>query len=405
MGLKPQNLTMISPGHLAAYLSELGFRKEKPRGASDIWRFDDQPLIVPKERGAEDYVESVYDVLRKLSNFNRLSIAETFQEVINRAFDRFDIRVASTDSKSGQISFDFFPELVTRLKPMLRSAGWSVLRPRPMHTGAPPKEVDALLKQTKVGLTKMGSYIIPFYVPKDVVVDTQQISSFGFNSIEKLQTSVSILSKIEKDGRYDSDRVGELPISGVTTNICDAVVEILQAGVERHLNLGFSFRIGTFIPDPKDGSVHSQVRSKFVLDSEKCEVLEKLSSSLRNKVEESGFYAEGWVIGLERENQQDVGTVTLLTKIGSHGRKLRFRVTPTPYSKLVNAHKEGRRVGLSGTLKYSKGRYFLEDAHDIKLLDEIQVRRVNAIQGVLDLPEEIDPSLLDGLGLDESEEV
>lgn len=344
-----KDLVAVTPGNICAYLSEVGFKKDKAWGEfAEVWRSPKfGPLIIPKSQSSEDYAEAVEDVVLKLSRWQQKPSLAVWQELKNWGQNLLLVRLSSPQTESGSLSLDAAPEFWGGLKPLIRAAAWSVINQRPMHLGQPPKEVTALVKQSQVGLTQLGSYVVPIFVPKNIQLFHEVLPDYGGQAFRTLKEAVDSLSKCARS-HISSEDIGSLPFKGVTTNFCDAALQILTA-LNESLRVDFKFE--------EDGQ-----SSTSTLQSEDQVAIRHIRESLTRQVREDRFLGRGYIIGLQREEVGPGKVVFLTNSVSESPKKMRIDLAQSDYEKAVQAHKSGKQVEVRGTLRSDGRRYTIEHA-------------------------------------------
>ena len=340
-------LRAVTPAALAAYAQAAGWSpQERYREHSDIYVAEGRPeIIIPRTERLGDYasiVATMIDTFAQASDQDELTVYRLLVTA-----DRDVVRVRVGESDDGSVSLDDGAELIVGTRDMLLSAACSLRHPRRVYrTGANHDAVE-LVKRLRLGQTDQGSFVVtlltPAMPPPMAALDPD--SNNLNDPIERLLTRrlVEALNAtrgmVERSVAREEGAFGELAINGVSANLCEALVRIIEPFPT--LDIGVSWAQTRPMPTP----------TSFVrFGQADVALLNEVAQSLRERAPQLGVHLRGLVRHLKRDGPDIDGTISFAADVDGQRRSILAVLESVDYERAVQAHRDNSPIVLSGDL-------------------------------------------------------
>ena len=229
-------LRAVSPAALSAYARAAGWSpQERYRVHSDVYVGEARPeIIVPRTERLGDYASVVAALIETFAQVAGQDELTVYRSLV--IADRDVVRVRAAESDDGSVTLNQGADLIGGARDMLLSAACSLRDPRPVYRAGANREAADLLQRVRLGQTDQGSFVVTLLTP---VVPPPMPSLFpdqgDLNApIERRMTRrlVEALSAargaVERTAAGEEGAFGELVASGVSANLCEALVRIIE---------------------------------------------------------------------------------------------------------------------------------------------------------------------------------
>ena len=340
-------LRAVSPAALSAYARATGWSQKEPyRVHSDVYVGEARPeIIVPRTERLGDYasvVSALIETFAQVSGQDELTIYRSLVVA-----DRDVVRVRAAESDDGSVTLNDGVDLIGGARDMLLSVACSLYEPRPVYRAGANREAMALLKRMRLGQTDQGSFVVTLLTPvvpppmPALLPDSDDRNA----PIERRMTRrlVEALDAargaVERTAAGDEDAFGESLAGGVSANLCEALVRIIEPFPT--LDVGVSW--ARTRPMAASGAV---VR----FGQADTAVLREAARLLRDRAPRPDVRLHGFVRLLKRGQTDDDGAVVLVTDIDGQRQSVKAVLEREDYERTVQAHHDRALVVLAGDL-------------------------------------------------------
>ena len=161
-------------------------------------------------------------------------------------------------------------------------------------------------------------------------------------------------------GRFDRIREEGIERYGVSTNLCEAVGELADAGNGSGVDISISWAMAY-------PSSEKRVQVRF--DSEDAYVLKEAANILRSQRKRPDTNIKGFVSSLARESDERRGRASIKAKIDNAERAVRVEFSSAEdYNQIVEAHRIRQAVSVRGDLWFDGRRWSLTGPRDVEVL-------------------------------------
>ena len=352
-------LLAISPAALSAYARIAGWSQhESYREHSDIYVGDTLPeIIVPRTARLGDYASAVaalIETFAQVAGQNELTVYRSLATA-----DRDVVRIRAAESDDGSLSLDDGVGLIGGARNMVLAAACSLHDPRPVYRPGANREAVELLRQMRLGQTDQGSFVVTLLTP--VVPPPMPMlfdDPYDHNAPVARRMTRRLLEALaaarqaaERAVSGDRNAFGETVTSGVSANLCEALVQIIEPFPA--LDVGVSW--ARTRPVTKPGIVIRFGQADAAL-------LGEAARSLREHAPKPDECLHGFVRILKRDGEELAGTIRLKTEIDGRQQSVEAVLEQADYEKAVQAHRDRAPVVLKGDLERQGQRWRLLNA-------------------------------------------
>ncbi len=353
-------LVAVSPAALSAYARSAGWRKTESYGEhSDVYTADDKPeVILPRTERLGDYSRIVSQLIGIFARVAEREELALYRELATA--DRDVVRVQAAESDDGSVTLNDGVDLIMGARDMLLSVACSLGEPRPVYRPGANREAGDLLKRMRLGQTDQGSFVVTLMTP---VVPPPMPALFPDPEdrnapIERRMTRrlVEVVTAArqatERAAAGDEDAFKETVASGVSANLCEALVRIIEPFPTLDVGVSWARTRPVAIP-----------RTVVRFGRADAALLREAARSLRERAPRPEVRLHGFVRLLKRGEAEDDGTIRLATEIDRQRQSVVAVLEQADYERAVQAHKERALVVLAGDLERAGQRWRLLNPH------------------------------------------
>ena len=353
-------LSAVSPAALSEYARAAGWRRHEPyREHSDVYVGESRPeIIVPRTERLGDYasvVATLIDTFAGVTGQDELSVYRSLATA-----DRDVVRVRAAESDDGSVTLNDGVDLIGGARDLVLSAACSLREPQPVYRAGANREAADLLRHMRLGQTDQGSFVVTLLTP---VVPPPMPALFPDPDdrnapIERRMTRrlveavTAARQATERAAAGDDCAVEETVASGVSANLCEALVRLIEPFPT--LDVGVSW--ARTRPVAATGGVARFGRADAAL-------LREAARSLRERAPRPEVRLHGFVRLLKRGEAEDDGTIRLATDIDGQRQSVVAVLEQADYERAVQAHRDRAPVVLAGDLERTGQRWRLLNPH------------------------------------------
>ena len=359
-------LRAVTPAALAAHARVAGWSVQERYGEhSDVYVGEDLPdIIIPRTERLGDYASTVaemIDVFAQVADQDELTV---YRLLVTADRDVVRVRVGG-ESDDGSVSLDAGANLVGGARDMLASAARSLRDRRPVYHGRMDREAKELLKRVRLGQTDQGSFVVTLLtpvVPQQVpmlVPDPEDLNA----PIERQMTRCLVKAlcatreMVERTTAGDEGTFDESVASGVSANLCEALVRIIHPFPTLDVGVSWARTRSTEGPD-----------ALVQFGRADAPLLEEAARSLRERAPQPDVRLKGFVRLLKRDQEDIDGTIGLAADVDGRQQSVKATLYHEDYERAVQAHQAKVPVVLAGDLDRVGKRWRLLNPHLVNVI-------------------------------------
>ena len=353
-------MAAVSPAALSAYARAAGWRRHEPyREHSDVYVGESRPeIIVPRTERLGDYASVVATLIDTFAGFTGQDELSVYRSLATA--DRDVVRVRAAESNDGSVTLNDGVDLIGGARDLVLSAACSLREPQPVYRAGANREAADLLRQMRLGQTDQGSFVVTLLTPivpppmPTLFPDPDDRNApFERRMTRRLVEAVTAARQAtERAAAGDDGGFEETVASGVSANLCEALVRIIEPFPT--LDVGVSW--ARTRPVAATGTVAGFGRADAAL-------LREAARSLRERAPRPEVHLHGFVRLLKRGGAEDDGTIRLATDIDGQRQSVVAVLERTDYERAVQAHQDRAPVVLAGDLERTGQRWRLLNPH------------------------------------------
>ena len=378
-------LLAVSPAALSAYARTSGWTKVDTHGKhSDVFTGEGLPeIILPRTAHLGDYarvVSMVIEIFAKVADVDELALYRDLAIA-----DRDVVRVRAVDGDdSGSVAVSDGIDLMSGARDMILAAACSLQGPQPLYRAGANREARAYLNRVRLGQTEQGSFAITLLSPVisppiqqplfstleygDDPIERQvtrrpadpiqqplfSALEYGDDPIERQVTRrladslAATREATEKTVGGDVGAFSEAVASGVSANLCEALVKLIEPFSTLDISLVWA-------------RTHpmSTARNVVHFDAHDAPILREAARSFREREPRPGIRLFGVVQRLKRGETDTEGTIALWASIDGQNQAVVAVLKQSDYERAIQAHETKSPLVMEGDLERTGQRWRL----------------------------------------------
>lgn len=376
-----RKLQSVSCAALAAYLSAHEWKKvadwaERATVYGKTINGREQRIWVPVRETFADYADNMERSIQILAQAQNRAPDAILVELQATMSD--SIRVTTLHGQSERVlSLQDAGALFRDSLAMLVAAARSAKKPRRAYRGALPTEAMDYLKSISPAPTAFSAFDLTFLSPIPPRYDGEglpvgQIAQMSFGHPfarravlrlkDGLRATQEAVADVKRQGDFASFDNGVQ--AGVSANLCDAVLGLIQLSGE--FGAGLSVDVRWAPTRPMNGKQFVSIP----FSAHDTEIIRMAAHHLRSRASYADEHVLADVVRLEREPEGFDGRAQLLAEIDDQSRRLGVTFDPTDFHTVITAFQERRQIELDGDLHPAGRGYELRNPHNVRLLEE-----------------------------------
>jgi hypothetical protein len=370
----PAALRKIDPNQVAVYLEKKGWRHESDIGQkASVWTIaedskDEAEVLLPLNTSFRDYPFRVSEILQTLEAIEQRPQSDIYKNLIESLSDIIRIRLTHDDFGDGTVPLNNGYNLFRHAREMMLSAACSTVESKKHYEKKKPVGANNYLKQARFGQTQKGSFILTIISPIEAkdgcnVTETpfeRRVVEKLFNSLKFVKTAAENIDPSKIDLQLPENYLE----SGISSNLCEALLGIYKSGREQGIDLSLSW--SSSIPEPEN------ILTRVVFPPEIMPAVSRIAKRLKADISD-GYEVVGEVVKLERQKQDSTGQVTIMENTKEKGkRKIKVELPDEDYQIASQANTERLSVICRGDLVKEGQVYSIANLSSFSLSETVQ---------------------------------
>lgn len=346
----------LSPVTLQEQLRSRGWQQHGATPYVVVYRRGDNELDVPLSSDFADYARRVEELIDVLAALEGVRPTELLESLIQPEGDTLALRVQSPITETGTIPLEDSLRIRQGMKAMVLAAAHSALSPQPWFARLTQRDPIALLARVREGQSQRGSFTMRCIVPVSPPVGQLHLEEpYGRTVTRLLLGALECVQQVRSHG--DREGLLQLADQGVSGNLLAALATMSPPGGTGALEVSVSWARSR--PAPHQGA------SRVYFPSQAFDGLMEAALAMRDRVKAKGFEVSGYVTHLvQGVGQQGQSGDVVIAPTEGDARDLgnvSVRLSQADYLEAIEAHKEGARVQVLGTLEKKGRRWTLSE--------------------------------------------
>ncbi|MGF1583585.1 MAG: hypothetical protein ACFCD0_30065 [Gemmataceae bacterium] len=323
----------------------------------------DAEILLPLSTKWGDYALRMGETIQMISEVEKRPVWEVLNDLSVPPSDVLRLRIAGAEAERGVLPLEDGLKLFQGGRDLLLAAACSAHDPKPYYPRKNFQKAVEFVDSCRLGQTERGSFVATILAPVPPDIDEQMVLE-GIEEdfwIEQepfaRRATIQImrgLQAVEQAIQNDSAKsLLESVDQGVSSNFCDALRGMQPANTQSSLEISMSWsRVRSRLPRS------ISARAEFAPGH--FAIIEEAGRLLRERAQPKQQRLEG-VISMLRKAPQDLfekdagGHVTMRTQISGSSATVKFALSQELYQRACDAHRDGRRVAITGVTHAEAG--------------------------------------------------
>jgi len=368
-----ETLHRISPQNLRSYVQHKGGHELYSTDSSAVWMYGDEEILIPSSTFFGDYSLRISQALSQIETIENRSQLSVFDDIVHISYDIIRVRNVSKETESGMLGLDKSAEFVLHTKEMVLAAACHAATGKNCYPSRKPQEAERFLKDVRFGKTEQGSFTLTLLSPVFPQLNGQGVLfqpdenvlealCFENRVIPVLNSGVRSVREAAALASSDlkTEHFTNATKHGLTTNLCDAVVNMYEKLSPDFIEFGIFF-------SPTRVTKFSD--SKTRIEPELIPIIKQASNVIKLSAPEEGVIIRGLITKLVSEEPKESGEVIVRDVLSCKPRNVTIPLDGENYKKACAAHLDKKLVEVEGVLNRSGRALSLIPLSSIGILD------------------------------------
>lgn len=358
-------LQAVTIADLAAYLRATGWAGQTVQGRPcTAWTRangggETFELEVPARADFLDYRRRISEALITVSVAESRSQLEILQDIRRAQVDVLRVRLEGPTLATGRLPLDGGSRVVARVRDALLAAACAVVEPRPSFATRKPDAAMAFVRAARLAPPEMGSHVVLVEAPLPPNLQVPLADGITEEPFERRTTLLlaRALQRVRSAASTAAATGDAAPFldgapEGLSSNLCDAVAEILTDSGASTVTFAQSWATSRPVP------LGTPNQTRF-LEAD-APFLRAGARVLRERGPQVDFEIEGQIIRLDSEAPEAGGVATVAATVDGRIRRVKVRLDAADYQVAISAHGDGQMFACEGELVKEGGSLVLK---------------------------------------------
>lgn len=375
--LPRDRLAALRPEDVQQYLRSRGWLLDSS-GVSDkavVYHYPgqaDAEVLVPRQREVTDYAARLGDVVQVLSALEERTVWEVINDVSGPPADVLRLAVSTANAALGSVPLNEGIKLIEGGRSLLLAAACSVHSPQPFYPRQTFREAVEFLDTCRLGQTERGSFVATIVTPVPPAIEQQACLPGMEGSLEaaepfprrvtmRLMQGLGHISQSLDTGTPERILAG-VP-HGVSANMCEALASMKPAGEQSQLRIRMSW-------SPARPQLPTSLPQTVSFSQGVFALFDEIGRSFRERSFPKLDRIEGYIVQLRAEStllEGFEGTVVVKADVAGAPTRVRVALNKADYLRACDAHRDGKRVAILGTLRRDTKTYELRQPRELQV--------------------------------------
>lgn len=365
----------VAPADVSEWLARHGWQSTgQLEGIASRWERDDRGLVVPLRRDAPDFVLRWREMLTALAGALDTDVDGALLAVTKAGSDIAEFRAVGPSTIDDSMPLGDASAFIESVRRAVQASANSTLQPRSYFGHSLPDAARDHARNVRMGQTRRGSYIVPVIsrVPVLEPEDTDDAllftdatyQPFARSAMLRLAEGLATLRELTHGQHVPATSTVVASIgAGVSSELCDAVATVLETTSVDQLDVAFTWA---------ERLPRAEAAPAVVMEGMAAPVMRLVSGVLKGEAVIGRQTFIGYVKGLDRGEDDEIGRITLRALDNDRARNITMDLNDSDYHVASEANAERRMVSVTGVLHREPGRALkFTDVADLHLLEEL----------------------------------
>ena len=363
-------LSGLRPLDLIAYLRSNQWQEAQKLENGAFWVKGDHEILLPLDVTLKDFPNRMAEALGMLEEVEQRSQFEIYEDLVITSADVIRPRLIGVNG-DGSISLEQGTGIHQEARNLMLAAACSTMEKKPLFAKRKPEAAMNYLSHARFGMPQRGSYILTIISPvspkisagKDLFgneLDTEE--PFERRTVKTLARALHVAEQAcrEVAASGDIEPMKKAVASGVSANLCEAIIGLYRASGEKGIQFSFSWTPMRGIPDG--------IASQTSISPDSIPFLEETARVFRQTETVDDSEALGIVFKLEHQDGEQ-GKVTIVGSVDGIPRNVTMQLSGVDHQSAIRSYKEQIPIICIGTLTREGRSWILKNPREVRLLE------------------------------------
>ena len=363
-------LSGLRPLDLIAYLRANQWQEAQKLENGAFWTKEDQEILLPLDATLKDFPNRMAEALGILEHVEKRSQFEIFEDLVITNADVIRPRLIGVNG-DGSISLEQGTAIHQEARNLMLAAACSTIEKKSLFAKRKPEQAMNYLNHARFGIPQRGSYILTIISPvspkiaagKDLFgKELEPEEPFERKTVKTLARALHAAEQACREVAASSDiePMKKAVASGVSANLCEAIIGLYRASGDKGIQFGFSWT-------PMRG-VPADVVSNISISSDAIPFLEETARVFRETEAVDDSEVLGTVNKLEHQDGEQ-GKVTLAGSVEGVPRRVIMELSGEDHQNAIRSYRERVPMVCVGTLVREGRSWVLKSPREVRLIE------------------------------------
>ena len=363
-------LSGLRPLDLIAYLRANQWQEAQKLENGAFWTKEDQEILLPLDATLKDFPNRMAEALGILEHVEKRSQFEIFEDLVITNADVIRPRLIGVNG-DGSISLEQGTAIHQEARNLMLAAACSTIEKKSLFAKRKPEQAMNYLSHARFGIPQRGSYILTIISPvspkiaagKDLFgKELEPEEPFERKTVKTLARALHAAEQACREVAASSDiePMKKAVASGVSANLCEAIIGLYRASGDKGIQFGFSWT-------PMRG-VPADVVSNISISSDAIPFLEETARVFRETEAVDDSEVLGTVNKLEHQDGEQ-GKVTLAGSVEGVPRRVIMELSGEDHQNAIRSYRERVPMVCVGTLVREGRSWVLKSPREVRLIE------------------------------------
>lgn len=369
--MKIEQLHQITAASLEKYLLFLDWVRvyDFPNRNMMVFKKNERTIAMPSSERLDDFYVSLPNIIDILADFYNKTTREVVKEITTSYHDLLEFRIKSKISEEGALPLGYATNCIEGLKELILYSACAEQSKEPVCMKC-TNNAKNVLNNFRLAQTEVGSFIINIDIKvaeeeeQYVLENFEPKSSFEHDVVKRIGKAIQQIDDVTKEELKLDEMLPTAYESGVTANICDALMKLKPENVDAEIETKIRYASAL---SKCPGCVETvQIKNNhFYTMNEIAERYRKVENTTRVTIHGSIKTLDKVPIGQHRYKR----TISVLAFVAEGKERIvKVELGEDDHRMACNAFRDEREVEIIGELDMSKKKWEMRQIENFTII-------------------------------------
>jgi hypothetical protein len=334
-----------------------------------VFNLHEDTLVIPSSEKYKDFYIVLPDVIDTLADIYEKSAKEIIKDITSSYYDMLEFRIKSKISEDGVLPLGYASNCIEGLKELILYSACAEQSKEPICLRS-TNNAKEILDNFKLAQTEVGSFIINI----DIQVVDEKYEQFKLPDcnndipvehkiVKRIGKAIHQIDEIAKDQSSFDKLLPTAYESGVTANICDALMKLKPENVDAEIET--KIRYASAISQRLDDIEVVNFKGNHFY------VIDEISKRYKNVENKKNANIRGIIKSLDKtrvSKQRYKRNISILTSIEGQERVIKAELSEEDHNSACDAFRDEQEIEVNGILDMGKKNWELKQISSFKII-------------------------------------